>query len=140
MMQLSQCTWTFPELLKRPAFLRRSIDSISSRSRSSSKYPSFMASASTVSAPNTEAEQTHNPPQPLQVIHLWLLPFLKMFWWVCFNFRSCLAISCKSMGFFFLFSTWSVQHPLLKFFQENGLEEQTSGKVQNQGFGTKRIN
>lgn len=101
MMQLSQCTWTFPELLKRPAFLRRSIDSISSRSRSSSKYPSFMASASTVSAPNTEAEQTHNPPQPLQVIHLWLLPFLKMFWWVCFNFRSCLAISCKSMGFFF---------------------------------------
>lgn len=67
MMQLSQCTWTFPELLKRPAFLRRSIDSISSRSRSSSKYPSFMASASTVSAPNTEAEQTHNPPQPLQV-------------------------------------------------------------------------
>ncbi|RVW17694.1 hypothetical protein CK203_071766 [Vitis vinifera] len=86
MMQLSQCTWTFPELLKRPAFLRRSIDSISSRSRSSSKYPSFMASASTVSAPNTEAEQTHNPPQPLQ-------------------------------------------HPLLKFFQENGLEEQTSGKL-----------
>lgn len=67
MMQLSQCTWTFPELLKRPAFLRRSIDRISSGSRSSSKYPSFMASASTVSAPNTEAEQTHNPPQPLQV-------------------------------------------------------------------------
>ena len=80
MMQLSQCTWTFPELLKTPAFLRRGIGNISSRSVSSSRYPSYMASASTVSAPNAESEQANKPPQPVQVIHLYeyLLPFLKI--------------------------------------------------------------
>ncbi|RVX22482.1 hypothetical protein CK203_012564 [Vitis vinifera] len=82
MMQLSQCTWTFPELLKRPAFLRRSIDSISSRSRSSSKYPSFMASASTVSAPNTEAEQTHNPLNLYRDTSLRTIIYILLWWMV----------------------------------------------------------